>query len=525
MFYQADEIGALLICSVCKQKILDPCLLPCGKSYFLTDKEEKSIECQNCSKTHGISNGGYNKILVSQEIHEFKDKEFLQPTQIEEFKTVLESLESIKLKIGLILNAGGAKIRDFYDKITNSMQMAKEEAKSKLDEIHKEFLEEICQQERTCQRKLKYIQQNTKEIETTLSISNEFIKKSNQILNKYQIDDSELRAMLDQAHIILDNLEVTNDKLERDMFNEVILKFEKKLFDPSSIGTLIKENIELYFLDNIGNMREINLISNIDCTRYWPCLRSFKSKSFQFLYEKNNGLCLICIDKNGKSLFEKTNLIQSKNVEKFIAGDFFITSNKKIIFICTREKHFDQENPIVSIRSFDETFNLLAEITLARQPVAFGLNGENLFLLNKNDFSSISMYSSNLDIVQVFGQADRLQPFFFSPEIQGFMVSDEFFILYEVIEDENGSNLIVLNRATGLVETNFIVSEYFTIFQLYLNKFILAFNQEKCLLRSFNLSGDLIRDVALDEKFKDANFFTANKEVCFITDKDYLYIF
>jgi hypothetical protein len=60
MYYQADKIDSILICEVCGNKMVDPRLLPCGKSVcnrcvdLLIDTDKKRIKCQNCAKTHEI---------------------------------------------------------------------------------------------------------------------------------------------------------------------------------------------------------------------------------------------------------------------------------------------------------------------------------------------------------------------------------------------------------------------------------------------------------------------------------------
>ena len=67
MFYQADNIDSILICEVCDIKLVDPRLLPCGKSVchrcvdILADSDKKRIKCQNCGKTHEIPDEGFPK--------------------------------------------------------------------------------------------------------------------------------------------------------------------------------------------------------------------------------------------------------------------------------------------------------------------------------------------------------------------------------------------------------------------------------------------------------------------------------
>jgi uncharacterized protein YoxC len=310
----------------------------------------------------------------------FEAKEVFHPNHKEEFKTILNSLDTVKQSIEFTLECGDAKIRDHCDKVRNDMQLAIEQAHTKLDEIHKDYMEEIDNHEKECQAKFKLIQQNKEDIEKTLHESNELLSKSNHLLQQFKIDQTELATLFEGAQNLLTNLEATKDKLQRDMFKESLLKFEKqKSFDSNVIGKIVKQNIELYFLENIENMRELDFTSKTKFTGYCRLLQPFKSNTFLFLYWDKNILNLKCLDKDGNILFEKNDLIKNEKIEKFFQINFASSKNNKIVYICTREKHLRKKNNFLYIRSFDENFSLLAEINLDEEPDDYETNGDNLF--------------------------------------------------------------------------------------------------------------------------------------------------
>ena len=80
MFYQADAIDGILICKICDNKMVDPRLLPCGRSVchrcvdLIADTDKKRIKCQNCAKIHVIPDDGFLKNLTIQELLEFEAK-------------------------------------------------------------------------------------------------------------------------------------------------------------------------------------------------------------------------------------------------------------------------------------------------------------------------------------------------------------------------------------------------------------------------------------------------------------------
>jgi hypothetical protein len=249
MFYQADKIDSILICKICENKMVDPCLLPCGKSVcnkcvdFLADTDKKRIKCQNCAKIHEIPDEGLPKNLALQELLECEAKEVLQSNQIVEFKKLLDTLNATKQSIKSTLECGDAIIRDNCDKVRNDMQLAIEQAHAKLDEIHKKFMQEIDNHEKECQAKFKLIQEN---IEKALIESNELSLKSNHLLNQFKIDQTELATMFESAKLHLTNLEQIKDGIQGEMFDESLLKFEKQSsLDSSVIGKIVKQNIDL----------------------------------------------------------------------------------------------------------------------------------------------------------------------------------------------------------------------------------------------------------------------------------------
>jgi hypothetical protein len=348
-------------------------------------------------------------------------------------------------------------------------------------------------------------------------------------MKQFKIDQTELTTLFESAHSLQTNLEQIKDGIQREIFNESLLKFKKpKSFHSNVIGKIIKQNIELYFLENIGNMRELDIAFKIEWTSYFPI--PFKSNSCLFLYllEKNI-LNLLCLDKDGNALFEKRDIIKNNIIEEFTELKFGSSSHNKIVYIFTGEKHLNQTNEFFNLHSYDENFNLLAKIKLDKEPTCFKVNGENLFLLNKNEIcSTISMYNYNLEIVQTFGQEDSVLPFYLSSKIfsKRFLVSSQYFIFNELIDidedDENHNRVKIINRSNGLVEASFVILNDFHQIRLYLDKFLLTFNNETCILKCYNFKGDLLHQITLDTKFKGRYtvFSVINKELCFVLNNE-----
>jgi len=88
-------------------------------------------------------------------------------------------------------------------------------------------------------------------------------------------------------------------------------------------------------------MRQLDIISKTEWTRYFPILQPYKSNSFLLLYSEKNILNLLCLDKDGNTLFEKKDLIKNQKKEEITELKFGSSSHGKKLYICTGEKQIN----------------------------------------------------------------------------------------------------------------------------------------------------------------------------------------
>ena len=141
------------------------------------------------------------------------------------------------------------------------------------------------------------------------------------------------------------------------------------------------------------------------------------------------------------------------------------------------------------------------------------------------------MFNHNLEIVQTVGQENPMVPFFVPPNNYVFLVSNQHFIInklvYEDEDDDDGDHksVTIINRSNGLVEASFVILEDFHQINLYIDKFLITFNQETCLLKCYNFKGALLDTITLDKKLQGSHFSVINKELCFVIDGDIFFVF
>ena len=181
---------------------------------------------------------------------------------------------------------GSVLIKEHCDKIRYEIQMTQGEYNQ---EAYNGFLNEINVYEQECLENFEEANIFKAKIEQKLADSSELISRSSQFLNQFQLDEIQLKMYKNTVWIILTRLEDIKEKLLRSMFTDCLLKFKN--------SSLIRQNIELYFLENVKNMLEVDMSKMLYIYGKTFNLTSFKFDSFLLLYPLKRSLNLICINK------------------------------------------------------------------------------------------------------------------------------------------------------------------------------------------------------------------------------------
>jgi hypothetical protein len=536
MFYEAFEIDSLLICKICNKKLDDPRILPCGKSFCnkcvesIFDSKTNKVNCSNCGDVHDKpSTSGFPQNLEVAKIVRLKSNEVFRGKLVKDFKEksniVLEKAEQFQKE----LDSGEMSIRDQCAIVRNETKQAIDEAHCKLDEFFKQFTKEIDIYETECQKELELIQQKRVDLSKVIDESNEYHKKSQNILKQFQYDESELKNLIDEGDKLLDTLEKTNDKIKCDIFNNVKLKFIKNLdhLESSLIGQIKRQDMNLYFLENMSNFNELDLLPKLpDINQETPLftVEPFKTSKILCVYRaKNKNLNISCLNKEGKILMEQKCLI---NDEKFLEIKYFQCYTLANVNACiyTEEKHSNQTTSLLyKLRSYDKNLNLISSLELKHSIEYFATHGSILFSASKDSkkdsFYILTMYSPKLEPIQKIGQGNKLLPFYFPDTLLSFFVSENYFIINEPIEGKDFlEKITIINRSKGTVENTFNAKP-FNDCSIYLGKYILLFNLGSKTIYAYDFAGGLIDETKLDEKLQvDILTFCLNKKVYFLNE-------
>ena len=530
MFYEASEIDSLLICNICDQKLQDPRMLPCGETYCnrcieaVADTDKKRIKCQHCAKAHEIPSEGFPQNSKLNKIIQVKSNEVFRGLLLKDFKNIYESIREKINKIESDLEIGATLIRNHCDKSRDDVQLIIEEAHIKLDEIKKGFLDEIDEYEKECQEQFKYMQQNKDGIDKVIIESKKFLIKSEAMYKKFEINEQEVKTGLDEANKLLEIIEIIKDRIHSYMFKSINLKFDKseKGLEAETLGRLDRINIDLLFLENLLNLKEIDLtqkFSDFNRKRTFWCM-PFQNRHFVCAYvNKNKNFNLALFDRESNIRVERKNVIVNYTLEEL--RHFEALSSKNITFVVTEEKHSDSKESRAMVRSFDENLNLISTI---KQDFycAYSFDGM-LFITQEdidNDFTSLMCYNSNLELIQKYGQNDENLPFYFPLEIELLLISDKHFIIKTLEEsDENDEEITLINKSTGIIENYFYVDS-FDRWVIYLNKFIILHSDDSYIC-FYDFQGNLVKKFILNDNFHNCSLILSfKKELYFLKKSD-----
>jgi hypothetical protein len=529
----------LFSCKICEEIVQDPLQLPCTEILCndcidsLSDKERKIFECPKCNASHPIPDNGFPVSDIFKDLLQIESEDKDQNFLVNDLKCATLSIQGITEKIESDLANGETLIRDHCNKVRNNTKLAIEEAHIKLDQTHKEFVDEIDKYEHECHVELKKMQQNKAEFEDILKEAKLCYDKSKNLFNNIDKNQLELKSRLVKAEQFLDKLEVVYDKLHSDMFKGSFLKFEKNSngIDSQCLGLIKRQSIDLNYLKNIENINEINLKEDLknefkDFKHGLPHRRNmsvtcFKEKFFLYTYlNKKNNLNFSVLDSNLEIRAKKRSILPNINLRYFNT-----CSSRNSIYVYVREVHSNEENLIVeTIRSFDENLNFVAMLRLDVFMCMTSFNDVLFVGFIENDLYRIRSYDSKLKVIQDFGQMFPNLPFHFPKDTSTFLVNEQFFIMCETLDDEEHvednvvqNRISLINRTSGLVEKSFLVHD-FNEFIIYLNKYVLTYEHvEQSVLRCYNFSGDLVEKTILDDDKLIADLeFSIKKELYFL---------
>ena len=151
--YKVEKIKNSLDCDVCKQLLVDPMVMSCGKFFCKshltellmnnTSNRKNTFICGICLEEHFIPNNGF---VVNDRLQELVDLQLnkLKPSAMfEECKKELENAKENVVKIELLEKNAEKYIYDYFADIKRKVVIRREVLKSKIDNYSDEIIKSV----------------------------------------------------------------------------------------------------------------------------------------------------------------------------------------------------------------------------------------------------------------------------------------------------------------------------------------------------------------------------------------------
>ena len=292
---------------------------------------------------------------------------------------------------------------------------------------------------------------------------------------------------------------------------------------------------QLYFVENFVNRKHVDLDTRItdllveaESERTFNLtLSPFKNRTLLFVYiNTDNNLNITSMEHDGTLLNEKKSVLKSSTLVRI--SYFAIQTIENTLFVYTEENHRDQSKTCFMLRIFDDSLNMIKQTKVANQVWYMSTNGDCFYTMSHHkSFSTITAYDLNLEFVSKVGQGDAESPFYLSKSIGSFLMSDEYIVINDKIKGNGDMDMITLvKRRDGMIEKKFKI-RYFCVWTIYLEKYILTFNNETNTLFSYNFDGDMLNELKFGNQLPAATFESVLKKELYFYDasKNIFYFF
>lgn len=396
MFNNEASLSSLLICKCCNSKLQYPRILPCGKLVcydcieMLSSHKRQQFKCPICYKMHLVPKEGFIKSDEITSLVDLTVSEFERNKLAGDLKSITTLIEEKTDSIELNL-----KIKDHCVKARSDVKMAIEEAHSQIEQIHRELIEQINAYEKEFYEQLKHL--NKQEIEKSLSEAKYICEKNKSFLKQNKIDLFQLKKNFNEASDLLNSLLIANEKLESNMINTKVIKFQKNpnFLNSSVVGQIKLQDFQVCFLQNIARSNDFNFEPYINKMSY--SLNIMPNGNILIGYKTlRNDLNLVKMNQNSGDV-----ICERNNINKYKICQFETTIANNMIYVCIKEivKLEETEAINISIYLFDNNLNRINKFDIDDTEFSMTSCFDSIITSSyqEDDFILLTKFNSNFE--------------------------------------------------------------------------------------------------------------------------------
>lgn len=190
MFYDENSIKQILNCEYCKQRLIQPKVLPCSATLCIRCVnliEHFVFTCPICNDPHIKPHDGFPANKAIENILQIQPTEIMRSQTVESFK---HSLTDLLNRINQLSNINTTHLRHLFDGSKEEVQQATQLLLDRIKLFYDQFMSKINEYEHEC---LKISETNKQELKKTFKEMLELHNEWSEYLKQYQemIDDSD----------------------------------------------------------------------------------------------------------------------------------------------------------------------------------------------------------------------------------------------------------------------------------------------------------------------------------------------
>lgn len=241
MFYSSNQIKNLIICQICKNRLVDPRVVYCGRTFCnscITKSDERTFKCPCDEKLHEIPIKGFPPNLTTVFLLEQYPCKVSRGEKAEQLRLRLEKIESEMSFIEKNLDLSQDVIYEHCFSIRDKINLETEAIIQNIQNQRNEMMRMVNVYEKACLDNLTKEADLKNELEIGLEEIREFCLKWKKEFDQFDMDESEIAQAIDYSHTYIINLEALLVKLKKYIFCEKIIKFSPSKFKVATVGNI-----------------------------------------------------------------------------------------------------------------------------------------------------------------------------------------------------------------------------------------------------------------------------------------------
>ena len=446
MFYGEESVSALIKCLICKLKLKEAKILPCGLfcndcvNKITANNKNNEFNCGACHKDHVIPQDGFMlwKALENFYSNELAFEEIYRGESAQRLNTSLKQIRQQIDDISFGLKYSTDVVKDYFRKLRDQVILETEITISQIRKLSDNLINQVNKQETKCILNIESDKIHKEKFDKLIRETNIFHKEWIDYLRKRQIKDSEMDNAFNAASQIEKRLKKEKISLDQYIFNNKLLKYRKSKtqIGENFLGTLELKSIVAIDINKFQLVKLNDILQNFQSLHSIYDFDAFDGGKLAIIYPDTSKTISIAIIDKKQSILNSTNLaciyanhqMRLKVMSSFLFA-FYVSENDQYFLI-----------------KMNSNLELVKSRSISNCVLKLEADEENIYCFWNQPTVDLIIFGHDLVVKKFVGQSnDPLQPFYFTNQIKGIASGNSrYFCLYN-------DKIDIMNYKTGFV--------------------------------------------------------------------------